>query len=100
MALSISDALSAQSAITNQLAQVPVAPRVALHNSQQTAAYTVSLSQAAQVNQLSAQGQTPSEIASGLGISLANVNVDLGVIAPKIAATPIATVPIVFSKGA
>jgi DNA-binding CsgD family transcriptional regulator len=100
MALSISGSLSVQPSIAHQLAQVSGAAPVPRHSSQQTPAYTVKLSQAAQVNQLSAQGQTPSEIASGLGISLANVNVDLGVVAAKIASAPIASIPIAISRGA
>ena len=43
----------------------------------------VTLSQSAQVSQLSQQGQTPSQIAQNLGISVSLVDLDLG-----IAATP------------
>lgn len=40
---------------------------------------TVTLSQAAQVNNLHEQGQRPSQIAQYLGLSLAVINLDLGV---------------------
>jgi len=100
MALSISDALSVQPLTAKRTADFSVPAPVPAHNSPQTPAYTVTLSQAAQASQLSAQGQTPSAIASSLGISVANVNLDLGIIAAKIASTPIATAAVTIPKGA
>jgi hypothetical protein len=83
MALSISESLSVQLVTAKRTADLSVPAPVPTHNSQQTPAYTVVLSQAAQANQLSAQGQTPSAIAAGLGISLSNANLDLGFVAAK-----------------
>ena len=45
---------------------------------------TVKLSQSAQVSQLTAQGQSPSQIADTLGLPVATVDSDLGIVAAKV----------------
>ncbi len=65
-------------------APVQVAPPA-----QQTVGDTVTLSQAAQVGQLSAQGQSASSIAQSLGLSVTMVNLDLGIVA-QVASIPLA----------
>jgi len=45
---------------------------------------TVKLSQTAQVSQLTTQGQSPSQIADALGIPVATVDSDLGIVAAKV----------------
>lgn len=42
---------------------------------------TASVSEAAQVSQLSLEGQNPSQIAASLGIPVSSVNLDLGIAA-------------------
>jgi hypothetical protein len=54
----------------------------------QTATDTVTLSQAAQVSQLSVQGDSASQISQNLGIAVSTVDLDLGVVATQVAATP------------
>lgn len=58
---------------------------------------TVALSESAQVSQLTTQGLIPSEIADALGIPVANVDSDLGIVAANVAsnptAPPVATAP-------
>jgi DNA-binding CsgD family transcriptional regulator len=51
---------------------------------------TVVLSQPAQVSQLFAEGESPSEIAGSLGISIADVDSDLGILAAQVSSTPAA----------
>ena len=75
MSLSISGTLSAQpTAATTAAAaatrQTPTKP---------VSADTASVSQSAQVSQLSLQGQSPSQIAASLGIPVSSVDLDLGI---------------------
>jgi hypothetical protein len=49
---------------------------------------TVTLSQTAQINNLYGQGHSPSQIAQYLGLSLAVINLDLGV-AGSVTSTPL-----------
>jgi hypothetical protein len=55
---------------------------------------TVTLSQTSKVSQLNLQGATPTQIAEKLGISLANVDLDLGLVTaesvPATSAAPVA----------
>ena len=48
---------------------------------------TASVSQAAQISQMSQQGQSPSQIAASLGIPISSVNLDLGIVAVSSNAT-------------
>jgi hypothetical protein len=47
---------------------------------------STSISEAAQVSQMSLQGQSPSQIAASLGIPVASVNLDLGIVASSASA--------------
>jgi len=51
---------------------------------------TVALSETAQVGQLSAAGDSPSEIAQTLGLSIAAVDADLGILAAQVSSVPAA----------
>jgi hypothetical protein len=54
---------------------------------------SVKLSQAAQVHLYKQQGQSPSQIATNLGISAATVDGYLGIAVPKAPAAPVAATP-------
>ena len=54
---------------------------VVVQKPSQSSTDTVTLSQAAQVHQLNVQGQSASQIAATLGITVATVDADLGVAA-------------------
>jgi DNA-binding CsgD family transcriptional regulator len=71
-----------QSNAVESVANASSTPRgpAATQRSAQFSTDTVTLSQAAQVHQLNVQGQSPSQIAANLGISVANVDADLGVV--------------------
>jgi hypothetical protein len=81
MTLSISGAVSTQPADTP--ASAPAATTQAPPPPPPTD--TVTLSEPAQVSQLSLQGQSPSEIAVSLGIPVATVDSDLGIVATAVA---------------
>jgi hypothetical protein len=74
---SISSTLSAGLAATP--APAPAATRQA--PTTQSPQDTASVSEAAQVSQMSLQGQSPSQIAASLGIPVSSVNLDLGIVA-------------------
>ena len=59
----------------------------------QTAGDSVKLSQAAQVHLFKQQGQSPSQIATNLGISAATVDGYLGIAVAKAPAAPVAETP-------
>jgi hypothetical protein len=59
----------------------------------QTAADSVKLSQAAQVHLFQQQGQSPSQIATSLGISTATVDGYLGIAVAKAPAAPVPATP-------
>jgi hypothetical protein len=54
---------------------------------------TVTLSESAQVSQLSLQGQSPSLIAESLGLPVSTVDLDLGIVAPNLVSKPAAAPP-------
>ena len=73
MTISVSGTFPSQSAYTSSAATPP--PQEPQPSDQ------VTLSQSAQVSQLSQHGQTPSQIAVSLGISVSLVDLDLGIVA-------------------
>jgi len=60
---------------------------------------TVTLSQAAQVSQLGGLGESASNIAQSLGIPVATVDLDLGIVAPQTASKP-TPVPVILDRSA
>jgi len=56
---------------------------------------TVTLSQAAQVSQMSGQGESASIIAQSLGIPVATVDLDLGIVATQ-TASKLTPVPVIY----
>jgi hypothetical protein len=58
---------------------------------------TVTLSQAAQVSQMSGMGEGASIIAQSLGIPVAMVDLDLGIVAAQTASKP-AAVPVILNR--
>jgi hypothetical protein len=70
-----------------QLASPYTAAPAAIANRPQQPEDSVKLSQPAQVSQLRTQGQSPTEISLSLGIPVAAVNSDLGIVAASIAPT-------------
>jgi DNA-binding CsgD family transcriptional regulator len=92
MTFSISGIYSAQQAVAPSPA--PVSTQTALQPTQQTISDTVTLSQAAKVSQLTVQGESPSLIAGDLGITVATVNLDLGIVTAKATSKP-TPVPVV-----
>lgn len=86
MTPSISGIVSAQLADTSARA-----PGAAKQTPQpQPSVDTVTLSESTQVIQLNQQGQSPSEIAEYLGISVSTVDSDLGIAAANVTANPAA----------
>lgn len=84
MTLSISGTVSAQP--TSSTFPTPAPTSTEQAPQPQSSADTVTLSelaqsQAAQVSQLTAQGESPSQIAEALDIPLATVDLDLGIVA-------------------
>jgi DNA-binding CsgD family transcriptional regulator len=86
MTLSVSGVIPAQSAET------PAPARSAIEQAPQPqpSEDTVAISESAQVSQLTTQGLSPSEIADTLGISVSNVDTDLGIIAASVTSNPTA----------
>jgi hypothetical protein len=60
---------------------------------------TVTLSEAAQVSQLSGLGESASNIAQSLGIPVATVDLDLGIVATQTTSTP-TQVPVILRRSA
>jgi hypothetical protein len=60
---------------------------------------TVTLSQSAQVSQLSELGESASIIAQSLGIPVTTVDLDLGIVAAQTASSP-TPVPVILDKSA
>jgi DNA-binding NarL/FixJ family response regulator len=81
MASSVSSAGSSQRAI-----YAPATPTTQQARSPQPAQDTVKLSQTAEINQLSEEGQTAKEIAEALGVPVSTVDADLGIVATATAA--------------
>jgi len=81
MSSPISNALSAQA-----LEPFAAAPAATQH-APEPAGDTVELSQSAQVNQLSIQGESAQEISQALGIPLSTVDSDLLIVAASVAST-------------
>ena len=86
MSTSVSGVYSAQPAVVPPAVKAPTPGTPA----PQTPADTVTLSQAAQVSQLSEQGASPSQISQSLGIAETTVDLDLGVVAASSAPLPAA----------
>jgi hypothetical protein len=86
MSVSVSGIYSVQPAV--EPATVQASTRIAPQPSPQTSADTVTLSQAAQVNQMNLQGESPSQISQNLGIAVNTVDLDLGVVVAQTASTP------------
>jgi hypothetical protein len=84
--------LSISGTVPAQPASIPAPARAATKHAPQPqpSADTVTLSQSAQVSQLSAQGQSPSQIAQYLGIPVSTVDLDLGIVAANVASQPAA----------
>jgi hypothetical protein len=78
MTISVSGTFPSQPAYTSSSAPGSVAARQA---QQPQPSDEVTLSQSAQVSQFSQQGQSPSQIAQTLGISVSLVILDLGIVA-------------------
>jgi hypothetical protein len=87
MTLSISDTASPQFSYT------PSHP-APTQQAQTSPSDSVTLSQSAQVSQLNHQGQSPSQIAQSLGITVSLVNLDLGIVATSVvSASPAVKAP-------
>jgi hypothetical protein len=82
MSISISGAYSDPSTLVDPVVQAttPAATTPVIPASDTLDEDTVTLSQSAQVDQLNLQGASPTQIAEKLGISLANVDLDLGIV--------------------
>jgi hypothetical protein len=97
MSISISVVYPESSAVVPLPVQgANAAPTAVRKDSEIPGGDTVTLSQAARVDQLSVLGATPAQIADNLGISLSTVNIDLGIVAttdtvPVVAAHPAAS---------
>jgi hypothetical protein len=70
-----------------QLASPYAAPTTAIVNPPQQPQDSVTLSESAQVSQLSTQGQSATEISQNLGIPVATVDSDLGIVVASVAPT-------------
>jgi DNA-binding CsgD family transcriptional regulator len=86
MMFSIAGALSGQPA--NTYTSVPTASQQAPQPPPQPSGDTVTLSESAQVSQLNMQGQSSTEIAEALGISVSIVDSDLGIVAANVTSSP------------
>jgi DNA-binding CsgD family transcriptional regulator len=84
MSASVNDVLSAQSAVAAENPPTPVHPAAATP-APGFVLSTADLSESARALSLHQQGQTPSEIAQSLGISLAIVDGYLGIVVPTVA---------------
>lgn len=91
--------LSVASSVPAQPAETPAPARVVITQAPQPqpSEDIVAISESAQVSQLNTQGLSPSEIADTLGIPVANVDSDLGIVAADVTsdptAPPVATAP-------
>ena len=89
MTFSISGAVPGQPA--NPYTPAPAATQPAPQPQQ--SGDTVALSQSAQINQLNMLGQSATEIAEALGISISTVDSDLGIVTANVTSTSSAPVP-------
>ena len=94
--------LAISSTVSAALVPAPasIATTIGQASSTSSAADTVTLSQPAQVSQLSAQGQSPAEIAEQLGIPVYVVDIDLGISASSATASSAAAVQAVTTRAA
>ena len=88
MSISVNDALSTPAAAASASSLVP-APAATAPTTSGFVLSTVDLSENAQALALQEQGQSPSEIAQTLGISVAAVDGYLGITVPAVAPTPV-----------
>jgi DNA-binding CsgD family transcriptional regulator len=86
MTFSISGVLSGQPAST--YTPEPTTSQQAPQPPPQPSGDSVTLSQSAQVSQLNMQGQSSTEIAEALGISVSVVDSDLGIVAANFTSSP------------
>jgi hypothetical protein len=89
MSLSVTDVLSAPPTADSAYSPASAPAAAAPTTSEFVSSTVVDLSESTQALTLQQQGQSPSEIAQTLGISVAAVDGYLGITAPTVAPTPV-----------